>query len=219
MKILKKYLTKGQYIPDVKIKYSIWLHHTVSSSWQSAWDWWNQTKQRVGTAYLIGRKGEIIECFDPSAVAYHLGIKGDDNFHEHHGIGIEMVTIGRLTKKGEKYYDTYNQIVPEVEVEILKRPYKKNRYYQKITSEQITSLCELIGHLVMRFPNIPIPHNFLDGFKYDGSIVKEHKPGIYSHGAVRSDKDDLFPQPNMIKALNRYFKKVDYKNPKEHHLG
>ena len=44
-------------------KKSLFLHHTASSTANSSWSWWNNNKERVGTAYLIDRDGTVIECF------------------------------------------------------------------------------------------------------------------------------------------------------------
>ena len=223
MKIIKKYLDKGQYLPATRNKFSLWYHHTVSSSWLSSWNWWNQTKTRVGTAYLVGSKGQVVECFNPEAFAYHLGIKGDDNFHERHGVGIEVVSMGRLTKKGNKFYDAYKQIVPEVEVCKLKKLFRGNRYYQKITKAQIIAVVKLTAELLIRFPGITLPDNFDKIFDFDQSVIDYRKPGIYAHSKVRKDKDDIFPQPDFIKALNNHFIKpvkkrtVNHSNPKEKH--
>ena len=186
-------------------KKSLFLHHTASSTANSSWSWWNNNKERVGTAYLIDRDGTVIECFDPKAWAYHLGIKGDNNFHEKHGIGIEMVSLGRLKKEGIYYRDTYNQLHPEHEVCTLGKPYKNQLYFHKFTDQQISALVELMSEIKREFPLIPFPLNFNSIFEFDSNIITLSKPGVYSHGSVRRDKDDIFPQPNLIEALNSAF--------------
>jgi hypothetical protein len=204
MKIIKKHLTKGQYIPQKHPKKSLFLHHTAGASAHSAWRWWNSTRERVGTAYLIDRDGTIYECFDPMVWAYHLGIKGDNNFHEKHGLGIEFVSMGRLTKVTEGVYKDYvGNIIPEHEV--CKVRYKNQEAFHDLTAPQIVSAVKLMGKIKREHPQIPFPDDFNDIFKFRQEIIDDEIPGVYSHGAVRKDKDDLFPQPQLIQALNEAF--------------
>ena len=99
MEIVKKYLTNGQYVSTEDEKRSVILHHTVSLNADSAWRWWNTTPERVGTQYIIDRDGTIIECFDPKFWAFHLGVVGDDNWHESHSVAIEIVAAGFVHKE------------------------------------------------------------------------------------------------------------------------
>ena len=96
MDLVKKHLSNGQYLTQEYEKKSQFLHHTVSTNAMSAWRWWNSTPERVGTPFIIDRDGSIIECFDPKMWAFHLGIVGDDNWHEKHSINIELTSAGPL---------------------------------------------------------------------------------------------------------------------------
>ena len=208
MDIVKKYLTNGQYLTQKFEKISQFLHHTISTNAMSAWRWWNATPERVGTPYIIDRDGSIIECFDPRMWAYHLGIKGDDNYHEKHSINTELVSAGPLRFENHefRFYPLWpNKIrwtaIPEEEVHIFSKPWKGHLYWHLYTEDQLESLKWLIGRNALDFPNLGIENDIESIFEYNEDVVKKHLPGIWAHCTVRKDKSDVFPYPPLIKAL------------------
>lgn len=208
MEITKKHLTNGQYLTHEYEKKSLFLHHTVSTNPESAWRWWNSTPERVGTAYIIDRQGGIIECFDPKVWAYHLGVVRDDNWHEKHSINIELVAAGPLRfEEGEyRFYPLWPNkfrwtLIPENEIIKLKKAWRGYEIFHNYTNEQLESLKWLIGKLYLDFPGLRVDNDLNNFFEYDESVIKEHKPGIWSHSTVRLDKSDIVPTPDLIKAL------------------
>lgn len=171
--------------------------------------WWDQTKERVGTPYVIDRDGTIYECFDPKYWAYHLGIEGDDNKLEKETINIELVSAGWLTDG--YFYPLYpskvaGKKIPEEEIyEVKFRGYKQ---WHKYTDAQIENLCKLIAKLKRDFPTIELPKKVVNFNEFDPTIYQEGKGGLHTHGNVREDKTDLFPQKNLIKALNSLLKQI-----------
>ena len=136
MDIVKKPLTNGQYLTTVYEKKSMFLHHTVSTNAMSAWRWWNSTPERVGTPYIIDRDGTIFECFDPKVWAFHLGIVGDDNWHEKHSINIENVSAGPIREvDGDfRFYPLWPNktrwtSIPADEVHIFSKPWKGHKHW------------------------------------------------------------------------------------------
>jgi len=208
MDIVKKHLTNGQYLTSEDEKFSQFLHHTVSTNAMSAWRWWNSTPQRVGTPYIIDRDGSIIECFDPKYWAYHLGVKGDDNWHEKHSVNIEIVGAGplRYEDKEFRFYPlwpnkTRYTIIPEDEVYALTKPWKGFEYWHIYTEDQLESLKWLIGKNALTFPSLKMD-NDIDGiFDFNQDVLDDHIGGIWTHGTVRKDKTDPFPYPPLITAL------------------
>lgn len=208
MDIIKKYLTNGQYLTNEFEKLSQFLHHTVGLSAMSAWRWWNATPERVGTAQIIDRDGSIWECFNPSMWAYHLGIVGDDNWHEKHSINIELVGAGPLRlEEGEfRFYPLwpnkfrYN-VIPEEEVYEFHKPWKGHKYWHIYTEDQLESLKWLIGKNTLTFTSLKLDNDIDKIFEYNPDVVNDHIPGLWTHGTVRADKSDPFPYPPLIKAL------------------
>lgn len=214
MEIIKKHLTNGQYVTSIFEKLSLFVHHTSGTTAKGAWRWWNSTPDRVGTADIVDRDGSIIECFDPSMWAYHLGVKNDDNWHEKHSIGIEIVSAGRLYfDEGEyRFYPLYpNKMryitIPEDEVHVFKKPWRGHRYFHKYSEAQIKSLCTLIKDLVLDY-NIPLQESIESFYEFNDNVIDKHLPGLWSHSTVRRDKDDIAPIPDLMDALIAVHKEI-----------
>jgi len=208
MDLVKKHLTNGQYLTTEDEKRSYFLHHTISTNAMSAWRWWNSTPDRVGTPYIIDRDGVITECFDPKHWAFHLGVKGDDNYHEKHSINVELVSAGplRLVDGEYRFYPLWpNKLrfttIDAAEVHVFKKPWKGHKYWHAYTDDQLESLKWLIGKNVLDFATLDISNDIDKIFEYDPSVIENHTPGIWTHGTVREDKSDPFPYPPLIKAL------------------
>lgn len=209
---------KGQYLESEFPKTNIFLHHTAGTTASGAVSWWNQTPDRVGTAYVIDRDGTIYEVFEPTKWAYHLGIRGDNDHLEKVSINIELVSAGRLYQRPDGKYFFYplypkispSTLIPPGEVTILKTPFKGHSLYHSYTDAQIKSVCELIPYLMYEYC-IPLQSDYKKFMDFNPDIWLKEKVGIYSHTAVRRDKDDIFPQPNFIKALMDLFKSLSKK--------
>lgn len=208
MDILKNHLTNGQYLTDTFEKFSQFLHHTVGTNAKGAWRWWNATPERIGTAQMIDRDGSIWEMFDPAMWAFHLGVRGDDNWHEKHSINIEIVAAGPLRLEDGKFifYPLWpNKVkwitIPKDEVHTFDKPWKGHKYWHKYTDAQLESLKWQLGKNILDFPKLGIDNNIDDIFKYNQEVLDDHLPGIWTHNTVRKDKSDPFPYPPLIKAL------------------
>lgn len=206
IQIEKKPLTNGQYLTQVYKKIALFYHHTVSTNASSPWRWWNSTPQRIGTAYIVGRDGKIIECFDPKMWAWHLGVKGDDNYMEQHSIGIELVSAGPLKYMGDefRFYPLWpNQrhwtTIPEDEVEIM--DYMGEKYWHRYTEVQIESTLALTKKLLKENKGIKVQKTLRDFHTYNSDVIKDHLPGLWAHSTVRKDKSDIYPYPPLLKAI------------------
>jgi len=211
-KIIKKYLTNGQYYSQPHPKTCVFLHHTAGTTAQGAWGWWNQTPDRVGTPYLIDRNGDIYECFDPKSWAYHLGIKGDDDSQEKQSISIEIVAAGHLYGENKNMFlplypnTAAGKKIPDSEICVIKDGFRGHTNFHAYTDAQIISLCQLLGKLHVDFPTIPFPSTFTaKDLEYNKEVIDKDLKGVFSHTSVRQDKDDIFPQPNLLWALTRSF--------------
>ena len=208
MDIVKKHLTNGQYLTHLFEKTSVFFHHTISTNAMSAWRWWNSTPDRVGTCYIIDRDGSIIECFDPKMWAFHLGVRGDDNYHEKHSINVELVSAGplRLVDGEFRFYPLWpNKLrytaIPEAEVHSFKKEWKGFKHWHLYTEDQLESVKWLTGKLALDFPKLGIDNNIDEIFDWNPKILTDHLSGIWTHCSVRQDKSDIFPYPPIISAL------------------
>ena len=209
MKLIKKYLTNGQYITEPTEKKSIFLHHTCGLNAEGAWRWWNSTPDRVGTAYIIGRDGTVVECFDPSNWAFHLGIKGD-HFQDKCSVGIELVSAGGLyLMDGEyRFYPLWPNktrftVIPKEDVVSIPAGWRGYKFFHKYTDAQILATEELINMLAEKFPTIPLGKTGTKFYEYNEKVVGNRLGGIWAHSSVREDKSDIYPDVNLLKMVSR----------------
>lgn len=200
-------MANGQYIGNEVKKELVFLHHTAGTTAKSAINWWNQTKDRVGVAFVIDRDGIIYQTFDPKDWAYHLGLKGDNDYVEKASIGIEIVSGGRLHLVDGKYifYPLFPNLsgareIPKEEVYEIEGG-RWDGIWQKYTDAQVTSVIGLVKKLCTDFGIIIQPDFSEHTLEYNEDVFKKELHGLYSHSTVRKDKVDIFPQENLIKGL------------------
>lgn len=205
--ILQARLSDNQYFQEEAKKTQIYLHHTAGNGNAVAVSrWWQSNADRIATAFVIGNKGTIVQCFSSRHWAYHLGIDGQD-FAVHGlryqnlnklSVGIEICNWGPLKHINGKYINYVKGVVDPSEVTVLDKPYKGNVLWHKYTDEQIESTRQLLVYLCETY-NIPKAYR-KEIFAIDAEAFKG-TPGIYTHNSVRKDKSDIYPCPRMIAML------------------
>jgi N-acetyl-anhydromuramyl-L-alanine amidase AmpD len=206
-KILQERLSNAQYFHEDSAKTQIYLHHTAGNGNPVAVSkWWNSNGDRIATAFVIGEKGTIVQCFSSRHWAYHLGIDSQD-FSAHGlkyqnlnklSVGIEVCNWGPLKLQDGKYYNYVKGVVDPSMVTTLDKPYKGHLHWYKYTDEQVESLRQLVEYLCDTY-NIPKTYR-AEIFDLDKEAFKG-TPGIYTHNSVRKDKSDIYPCPRIIKML------------------
>lgn len=201
MKVIDKFLNKGEYITEIYPKKQIYLHHTVSGSDSVEGDiaWWNENKDRVATAYIIRGDGAIFRVFEDKFWAHHLGLKLSQNTALNRGsIGIELDNAGQLKYDKGQYISSFGRIIPADKVQFYQKPFRGFNYFEKYSDAQIAALKELLLDLNKRY-NIPLKYNE-DMWDISQNALNG-KTGVYSHVSVRKDKSDCHPQPELIEML------------------
>jgi len=220
MKIIKRPLDDNEYFHEVFDKKQIYLHHTVSSTVDSTFNWWQQDPKRIGTAYIIDKDGTIYEVFDPKYWAYHIGIGISQ--YEKNSIGIELVNESWLTKRDNgNFYWLDNKA--RYRGQVVEDEWRGHKYWADYPNEQMYAAVDLVKHLTDEFDIKKQVHMSYD---YDPDLVKNYE-GVLSHCNVRSDKTDIsvafelqlfeflcFPKPkpidlSKIKPLRATRKYVD----------
>ena len=116
------------------------LHHTGTYNLQNTVDFFN--KNEVDVHFLIGHDGEIVQQVACNANAAHAGesewagLKWLNNYY----LGIEVVNIGWLTKKGDKFYDGYNR---EWKGKVRERNTQGQKYWEPFTDAQEKAMRDL----------------------------------------------------------------------------
>lgn len=223
-------LEDHEYIKEETKKETIWLHHTAGGSrpdftiggWEK--DFLKDKKGnpildqngnlqplKVGTSYVIGRKsssgdstwdGVIMRSFDEKYWCYHLGINEKSLELNSRSIAIEICNYGALTLgKDGRFYNYVNKPIPECDVVKLDLPYRGYEYWERYTDTQLESLNKLLVYLINKW-DIRIQNKVYDEnwFEYNNKWFSNG--GIRSHSQVRRDKNDIFPQKEMIQMLN-----------------
>jgi N-acetyl-anhydromuramyl-L-alanine amidase AmpD len=225
-------ISEDEYIKEETKKDTIFLHHTAGGSrpdWSiNGWEKdYIKDKSgnpvlgpngliqplRVGTSYVIGRKsstsdenvwdGKILRAFEDKYWAYHLGISSNNSLQLNSGsVAIEFCNYGPLTVgKDGRFYNWINKPINEKDVVKLDSPFRGYEYYERYTDAQLESGRSLILHLVNKYA-IKIDGGVYNERWFDYSTTWIKNGGIRSHGQVRRDKFDLFPQKEMIQMLN-----------------
>ena len=206
-KIVQERLDSNQYNHEEHPKRQIYLHHTAGGpSATNVAKFFNSQPGRVATAFIIGAKGTIVQCFSSKHWAYHLGLN-QEVFTEAGvsyqsldkiSIGIEICNYGPLTKRNGYYYNYLNARVDYTEVEFLDKKYKGHIYWQKYTDAQIESTRQLLVYLCDTYK---IPRDYYATiFDIDKRALQGDR-GIFTHNSVRKDKSDIYPCPRMITML------------------
>lgn len=212
-----------QYYRVLTDKNQISMHHTVSGP-GVAGDirWWEMTKDRVATHVIVGREGDIHQCFSSKYWGHHLGVKSSvftsyglsdpkkrNVILNKAAIGIEIDSWGGLVKHNEKYYpakwDGSKNIanlkakpIAKKNVIEYKDGFRGFKYFERYTAKQIKALAQLLKYWGNVY-DIPLDYN---SGMWDVSIdALSGKSGVWGHTSYRSDKSDIHPQPNLIKML------------------
>lgn len=208
--IIEKPLNIKDYFNEYTNKCQIVLHHTASGgNANSAYYWWTNDKEKVGTAFVIGRddsdNGKVYRFFNEGMWAYHLGTV--DQSLNKISIGIEICNWGFLTcvkgTYGFKYFNWANTVVPENDVVFLEEKWRGVEIFQKYTTEQLTSVKNLIQSLANEYNIDVCKRNKFTKKSFDLDVrALKGTPGLYFHSNYRKDKTDAFPQIELLDMLN-----------------
>jgi hypothetical protein len=164
--------------------------------------------------------GKILQAIKDEYWGYHLGAVKSSKMHKG-SISIELCSAGSLTEKDGKFYTWYGAQVHESQVARLETEYRGTKYYHKYSNEQIKATKALLLLLADKHginlksgvieklstsmkPGIsqyyPIAGNPI-AFEYSEDANLGKIKGVLTHGQVRKDKSDIFPQQEMITML------------------
>lgn len=187
-------LSADQFYAERYPKKQIYIHHTVGGSAKSSFDYWQQSAEKVGTAFIIDRDGTIYEVFDPSCWAHHLGLHHPRNTElNRESIGIEIASEGALVRAsdGKLFAFDGRQVFRDSYVD-NQVPWRGYQYFDQYEDAQMGSLRALVLHLCEQFS---VPKRCVeqkDSTTFDERFFDFN--GIMGHCNVRSDKTDPHPR-------------------------
>lgn len=203
LEIVKYPLNDNQYVKQETTKKSIVFHHTASNGdAKKVVDGWNTDNRGVvGTCYVIGQDGQVIQCFDEKYWAYALGLSTANRKQvEGQAIQIELCAWGFLRKVGDSFVNDYGHKVDTSEVYTLDQAFKGFKYYHAYSQKQIDSLIQLVPEICKRHG---IKGSFsMNDFKYSNAAVKG-AGGFWTHNSFRGGKTDIYPDKRIIDAFKK----------------
>ena len=212
-KITMIQLPDNQFVQEIYEKKQIVLHHTVSGdNAEGIIKDWADTKERVATAFVLKRNGDLYQTFSSKYFAWHLG--ASNLSLEQHSIGIEVANWGYLVKgdgtvqtvggkmvrtEPDKFYAYYGNAV-NCSIQEYKDGYRGHHYYEKYSEAQIRTIGSLLLYLKGKY-NIPLTYN--EDMWDVSKRALSGEPGVWSHVSYlpASIKTDLHPQPEVIEML------------------
>jgi N-acetyl-anhydromuramyl-L-alanine amidase AmpD len=206
-KIVQSRLKSTQYFQEETPKNQIYLHHTAGNgNAVGVAKYWDSTKDRIATAFIIGNQGTIVQCFSSREWAYHLGLKNAPFSNmgvpykalDKNSVGIEVCNWGMLKEKNGKFYNYVGGLVDDSEVTELDKPFKGYTYWHKYTDKQIESLRQLVVYLCETYG---ISKEYNDDIWDLSKRAMKGEDGIFTHNSVRRDKSDMYPCPRVIEML------------------
>lgn len=213
--IEKAYMPVDEYKNIITPKEYLFLHHTAGwhNPFKTIEAWAGDDRGAIATEFVIGGPsikgtdttydGKIVAAFPPGNYGWHLGAVGSQYMHTH-SVGIEICNFGWLNN-GKTY--TGNTVVPEQRVQLAK-PFRGYRDWHRYSNEQLESLRDLILYIANR-DNIDvraglvkwIQQSGVKAFDFNQEAYNGQIKGLLSHGSVRRDKNDVFPQQELIDML------------------
>lgn len=212
--ITSQYPLENIFYPIETPKSQIYIHHTAGNqNVRRTIEEWNKGTSQVSTHYITNNNGEVEQLYIDEYWANHLGVRGSTfktlnipyrNLNKY-SLGIELSAFGGVTLKGGVYKTIYNSTLPESEVsqpvDAYGKPmtYKGYKYYQKYTNTQIANVKNVITGWMNKY-NIPFNYDWNELFdpKTLSKKALRGEKGVYTHNSVRTGKQDVFPQKELI---------------------
>jgi N-acetyl-anhydromuramyl-L-alanine amidase AmpD len=155
------------------------------------------TTNKVSTAFVLARDGNLYQLFNPEYSAYHLGPSNDGSYSNtdmsFSSIAIEISNIGPLKLVDDVMYDIYGKAYCGIDDSSYydQVDYRGYKYYASYTDKQYDALNRLINDLCLKYG---IPKTTLQSeARYAYSPKAAQGVGISTHVNWRKDKFDLAP--------------------------
>ncbi len=215
LQVNKHFLPHDQYVNEVTDKDYLFLHHTAGwhNPYKTIDGWAKDQRGKVATEFVVGGKsvrgdnenydGELVQCIPQGCYGWHLGKTGSSYMHSH-SIGIELCNFSYAID-GKTYVNT---VIEPTQIVTLEQDFKGHKTWHAYSDKQINALEKLILWIAQR-DSIDIHKGLIAEIKKQGAKAFEFNPdayagkikGMWTHGNVRKDKFDLFPQPELIDML------------------
>lgn len=215
--IHKHYLSKGQYVEGKRNNEYFFLHHTAGgcNPYQCINHWDRDNRGRVATEFVLGGQdyrtgndeydGVMVQAFPEDGYGWHLGKTGS-GYMNRHSIGLEICSIGYLN---DDNYSYVGKQALEDQVITLDKAFRNKINWHRYSLKQIEEIDKLIRYVANR-DQINVREGLQKWIKKDGptkafgfqeDAYYGKVKGLLSHGNVRKDKMDVYPDPNLVDII------------------
>ncbi|MDQ6969517.1 MAG: peptidoglycan-binding domain-containing protein [Mariprofundus sp.] len=211
----KYFLPKGEYLAGPTAKAYLFLHHTAGwhNPYHTVDGWAKDNRGTIATEFVLGGRsvkgnddrydGELLQCVPEGGYGWHLGKNGSQHMHTH-SAAIEVCNFS-YAKGGKTYVGT--PIVAD-QIVTLAKPFRGHRQWHAYSDKQIETLKAFILWIAER-DSIDVRAGLVAAIKQKGAQAFEYNAqayngkikGMWTHGNIRKDKFDLFPQADLIDML------------------
>jgi len=210
------HLPKKEYLNGEYLNSYIILHHTAGwdNPKQVVDSWAKDSLGKVATEFVIGGQrttdsrstydGKLIRSYPAGNQGYHIGSSGS-SYMNTHSVGIELCNMGYI-KNNRTYVNT--AVMPE-QIVTLKEKFRGYKDWHRYSDKQLNVLHDLLLYVANR-DNIDLHSGLYEWIKKEGEFkafemhpdaYKGKVKGLLSHGSIRKDKFDVFPQPELIDMI------------------
>lgn len=211
-----KMLSSSQYVTTKSNKDLIVLHHTAgwNDPFQTITGWNNDSRGRVATEFVIGGircnngdtkyDGVIARSFPEGYWGYHIGNSGASGMDKR-SVGIETCNFGHV-KDGKTYANA--TVLPD-QIVTLNKKFRGYQQFHRYSDKQLESLRQLLLYIANR-DNIDLHKGLYEWIKKQGADAFDFqsdayygrvKGGMVTHANIRKDKEDMFPQPELMDMI------------------
>lgn len=211
----KYFLPAGEYKPGPTPKEYLFLHHTAGwhNPYKTVDGWATDHRGTIATEFVLGGRsvrgdderydGELVQCMPEGGYGWHLGKNGSQHMHTH-SVAVELCNFSYV-EDGKTYVGTP---IAADQIATLSRPFRGHKYWHAYSDRQIETLRAFILWVAER-DSIDVRDGLVAAIKADGEKAFGYHAdayygktrGMWTHGNVRKDKFDLFPQANLIDML------------------
>jgi len=193
----------------------LFLHHTAG--WHNPYNTikaWDADKNGpISTEFVLGGPsckgnddqydGELVQAFPAGNWGYHLGKNGSQKMHIN-SVGIEVCNFGYV-KDGKTYAGA---TVDPSQIVTLPQAFKGHKTWHRYSDKQIEVLKKWILFIAKRdgidvragLPAL-IKQKGAAAFEFNEDAYYGKVKGLWTHTNTRTDKFDMFPQPELLDML------------------
>jgi len=150
----------------------------------------------------------MVQAFPDGCQGWHLGRTGS-GFMNRHSVGLEICNMGYLDVNGNSFRTYVGSKCIESQICTLKQPFKGKLHWHKYSDKQIEETEKWIRYVGERdeidirlgLKEFILKYGPLKAFGFQQSAFYGNIKGLLTHGNVRKDKVDCYPNPDLVDMI------------------